>query len=464
MSNREPTLPIHKAASTKYFGVITEREYIKMRGERVPFWHFLDRLPDGWLTSLAYKRKNVPTDRLQMWDCGAWTYREEPQPKLGNNPVTPSWALEQYAMRAVSGAFVIAPDHILIDGVDLEARRQFNATSAREFLPIARAAGFRPMAAIHGMDGAERLQHVRRLLDLGYDALAVGGVAARASQQRLVLDMIQALREETPGVWLHILGLSAPSYMKAWNRIGVDSCDGSSHFKQAFTGGAFYVHEAGRLVRHQAARVNRETRELLSEPPAYECSCKACQMLRAEGIDTRTYGSNEHNMGRAAHNLNMLIQAHQYIAMQTTFLVSCVSIKGESAVPAAELYQSEWFKKARAYVEEQKAPWHILSAQHGVLDPEGEVSPYEETLNGMDMMERTRWAKEVAQELLRRYPEPTRFVILAGRAYREHLQPLLEATGHTCEVPMEGLGIGQQLAWLREKVVKQLPLFEVPTE
>ena len=65
--------------------------------------------------------------------------------------------------------------------------------------------------------------------------------------------------------------------------------------------------EGPQLVAHQAARPGAAI-------TAPMCACRACTLLRAEGIDTRGYGSNQHNMGRAAHNLNQLMQAHRAVA------------------------------------------------------------------------------------------------------------------------------------------------------
>lgn len=303
---------------TLYFAVVGNRDHIKIGGERIPFWEFLDVLPDGWLTSLAYERNDVPTDRPQMWDCGAWSYRNEEHPVFRGAAVTPRWALRRYEAVAVPGAFAVAPDHMLVEKTthgplspfDLDARRRFNRRSAAAFLQPARDAGLRPVGVVHGQSAHERLEHAARLLDLGYDALAVGGVAARASERTAVLDLVAALREESAGAWLHVLGLSAPSYLAAWSEMGVDSCDGASHFKQAFAAGAYFTQEGPRLVRHQAARRGDDgaLRERL--PDVAECPCRACSALRAEGVETRAYGSNESNMGRAAHNLNMLMLAH----------------------------------------------------------------------------------------------------------------------------------------------------------
>ena len=445
---------------TDYYAVIGNRDHIKMHKgtpeeEKRPFWEYLDRMPDGWLTSLVYHRDDVPTDRPQIWDCGAWSYKNEAVP-----PVTPEGVYADYETSAAPGSLVIAPDHMLIEGTDLPTRRAFNAKSAADFLALSRKdAKFRPMAAVHGMDLAERVEHTRRVLDMGYDAIAVGGVAARASQKSSVLEMVEAIRDESRGAHLHVLGLTSPNYMEEWGRIGVDSADGSSHFKQAFTGGTFFVQEGTRLVKHQAARTDRKTGEVIGDVPDVRCDCTACARLRdEEGIDTRTYGSNEHNMGRAAHNLNMLMRAHACIGARTVALVACAAGKGPSPAPARDLYRSALFSKARTYAERMGDEWHVLSALHGLLDPDDLVAPYERTLNDASADERRAWGRQVAGSILRRYPDTTRFVVLAGRHYRDHLVPILEAAGHVCEVPMLGLGIGQQLAWLAEHTDDQLHL------
>lgn len=288
---------------TKYFGVIGNRDYIKIQGERCPFWEFLDRQPDGWLSSLAYPYKERPVGP-HLFDCGAWSYKDADVPMLGRKPMTIDGAIEAYAQRAQDGDMVVAPDHMLLGDDRDVARHRINAEFASAFLGKA-PIRWHPVAVVHGTDLPDRIDQARRLRDLGYRHLSLGGLAARASQKSLVMQIVWAVRQAVPEVWLHVLGLSSPTYMAAWREFGVQSCDGSSHFKQAFTAGAFYMHHGGgRLKKFKAAR--RDT----PETDAPECDCCACVRLRAEGIDTRYYGSNENNMGRAAHNLNQLMAAH----------------------------------------------------------------------------------------------------------------------------------------------------------
>jgi hypothetical protein len=295
---------------SKYFGVVGNRDYIKLNGKRRPFWDFLDRQPDGWLCSLAYKRGDVPNTRPRIWDCGAWSYRKCEIPRLGKNAVTAHWAVSEYARIARQGDYVVAPDHMLIPGVDLDARREFNQVAAFEFIEMAYCLprGVVPMAVIHGVDRHERIRQALDLRACGYGALAIGGVAGRAGTHRAqIIDIVSAVRDAVPDVWLHVLGVSSPSFAEEWRKIGCDSFDGASHFKQAFTAGKFYVYVDRNtvdscLVAFKAARPGEAT-------SAPSCYCKACTKLRGHGIDTRRYGSNESNMGRAAHNLNQLMRA-----------------------------------------------------------------------------------------------------------------------------------------------------------
>lgn len=64
-------------------------------------------------------------------------------------------------------------------------------------------------------------------------------------------------------------------------------------------------------------------------------------------------------------------------------LVSCVKSKRDEPAKPRELYTSAYFEKMRAYAEQEHDEWWILSAKHGLLDPDGSpIDPYNETLSG----------------------------------------------------------------------------------
>ena len=76
------------------------------------------------------------------------------------------------------------------------------------------------------------------------------------------------------------------------------------------------------------------------------------------------------------------------------------------------------------------------------------------SLLNMNSDERKGWAEEIANNLFRKHPPPTRFIVLAGEVYRRHLIGLLESAGYLVEIPMEDLGIGKQLHWLMHSGVQ----------
>ena len=66
----------------------------------------------------------------------------------------------------------------------------------------------------------------------------------------------------------------------------------------------------------------------------------------------------------------------------------------------------------------------------------------------MGVAERRQWARRVLAQLEPRLDGFEAVVFLAGQRYREFLEQPLRSRGVAVSVPMEGLGIGQQLSWL----------------
>ncbi len=91
----------------------------------------------------------------------------------------------------------------------------------------------------------------------------------------------------------------------------------------------------------------------------------------------------------------------------------------------------------------------ILSAEHGLLEMDDEIEPYEKTLNTMKKTERQQWAAKVLSQLRSKTDlQSDEFIFLAGSRYRELLTPHIRHFS----VPMENLSFGRQLAWLTEQM------------
>ena len=134
------------------------------------------------------------------------------------------------------------------------------------------------------------------------------------------------------------------------------------------------------------------------------------------------------------------------------YLVACVKKKRSTAAPAKDLYTSNWFRKARAYVEGTGFPWRVLSARYGLVDPDEMIRPYDTTLNAMFVADRRAWASTVIDRLGPLLAGTGTVVFLAGRRYREFLELELRRRGVTVLVPMAGLTQGRQLSWLKERL------------
>jgi hypothetical protein len=134
----------------------------------------------------------------------------------------------------------------------------------------------------------------------------------------------------------------------------------------------------------------------------------------------------------------------------TVYLVSCVSRKRKNECFARDLYISDWFVKARRYVEASGCRWFILSAEYGLVAPDQRIAPYNRTLKTMSKPERQAWAERVFRQLTVAVPGVTHVVFLAGQRYREFLAQRLASRDVKVYVPLERLRIGEQLRWLAQ--------------
>ena len=138
--------------------------------------------------------------------------------------------------------------------------------------------------------------------------------------------------------------------------------------------------------------------------------------------------------------------------MKKIILISCVSKKREYKTKAKDLYQSTLFKYALKYAQKLNPDKiYILSALHGLLELDDEINPYNKTLNKMKKIEKQQWSNKVLNQLKQKNLDLVNdeFIILAGKNYREYLVNEIK----NYKIPMEGLGIGEQLSFLKKNTI-----------
>ena len=217
-------------------------------------------------------------------------------------------------------------------------------------------------------DSDERKRRLSELLDYGYKYVALGGMVPYSGDKKKALKIIAGIEDlENPviakdsilgickdkDVKLHVFGLTSPDWYRWLYRLGVDSFDGSKLATEGAVNGIYWILNdgkgSGREVPKRPEKVTDLYRKVnikhlkskdwkweMNEdgllcpitPNEYkgvalECSCPACAYLRSARCPSKRCqitknfptlrhtceplmrGSNEHNMGRAAHNAHV---------------------------------------------------------------------------------------------------------------------------------------------------------------
>lgn len=134
-------------------------------------------------------------------------------------------------------------------------------------------------------------------------------------------------------------------------------------------------------------------------------------------------------------------------------LVSCTKSKCDQPSTPGELYtESAFFRKARAYCENEHDQWYILSAKHHLLSPDGpSIEPYNETLSDAPIANRRAWAETLIEDMHSEglFDDDPTLVMHAGQDYYDELVPRLP-DNVSVRIPTEGLTQGKTLAWYND--------------
>lgn len=130
-------------------------------------------------------------------------------------------------------------------------------------------------------------------------------------------------------------------------------------------------------------------------------------------------------------------------------LVGCVETKLGHGALAKDLYVSDYFFKMRTFAEASEAPWFILSAEHGLVDPDAWLEPYNVYLPNTPRDYRLEWGAKVARQLQAAVGDLHEMTveIHAGGPYVEAVREPLESLGAAVIDRLAGLSFGNRLSW-----------------
>lgn len=232
-------------------------------------------------------------------DCGAFAYVNEPEP-----PFKPQEVAEFYEDSGFTHGCSV--DHIIFDfdssgsaskAPSSQVRERFDITleNAEVFLNEARSAGaaFTPLGVVQGWSPTSMAEAARRLVAMGYDYLALGGMVPLKADE--VRHCVSAIRDAVPAsTRLHILGFAKAESVDTFLPFNITSFDSTSPLIRAFKDAKqnYYLPGARHGLRYYTAirvpqalenpRLQRAVRKgLFRSEDLMQLEAEALQALRA---------------------------------------------------------------------------------------------------------------------------------------------------------------------------------------
>lgn len=176
---------------------------------------------------------NLDPDIPVLGDCGAYSYHQQYEP-----PYTTTEILEYYETLGFN--YGVSIDHVIFGSFESEEQtRRWEITlhNAEDFLHEHRAGDYKftPVGIAQGTSPARYAEAVQRLVEIGYEHLALGGLAR--SGDRTIREVLKAVAPELPeGIDLHLFGVARLSLIPDLLRYGVTMVDTASPIRRAFLG------------------------------------------------------------------------------------------------------------------------------------------------------------------------------------------------------------------------------------
>jgi Queuine tRNA-ribosyltransferase len=168
-----------------------------------------------------------------MGDCGAFSYITDEYP-----PYTTAEIIEYYDQHGFD--LGVSVDHLIVgelakDPKIRKKRYELTLSNAQEFLEQHRLGNykFQPIGVAQGWDPESYATSVKKLLSMGYERIAIGGVAR--AQTREILEILKSVREHIqPNTHLHLFGVARINAIAAFRHLGVTSFDSASALRKAW--------------------------------------------------------------------------------------------------------------------------------------------------------------------------------------------------------------------------------------
>jgi hypothetical protein len=247
-------------------------------------------------------------------DCGAFTYVQDERP-----PYTPTEMAEFYDECGFTHGCSV--DHIIFDfdaagsgmaGGSTDARQRFDITleNAEGFRreALGNDAAFKPLGVVQGWSPGSMAEAARRLVAMGYDYLALGGmVPLKSPEIKLCLEAIRAAVPQSTR--LHILGFAKADDIDSFHGYDIASFDTTSPLIRAFKDAKqnYYLPgKDGTLRYFTSIRVPQAIENPKLQRGVKKGTFRAEELVRLEALalgSLRAFDRGEADLEETLHNV-----------------------------------------------------------------------------------------------------------------------------------------------------------------
>jgi hypothetical protein len=130
---------------------------------------------------------------------------------------------------------------------------------------------------------------------------------------------------------------------------------------------------------------------------------------------------------------------HEVAVADRVVLIGSSGATVSGPVRVADLFRSDGFARAREHAVSSGMPWFVLSAKHGLLEPDDVVAPYVLELGDSSTVYRSAWGEWVAAQLGERVQLSGATVeVHGGVDFAQPLRQPLARRGAALELPLPG--------------------------
>ncbi|MCY4619102.1 MAG: tRNA-guanine transglycosylase DpdA [Chloroflexi bacterium] len=184
------------------------------------------------------------SDDLELFgDCGAFGYLDRRDPVFTTDEI-----LDYYERLGFD--YGVSVDHIVLPEFEDQRHHRYDLTlrNAEEFLRLHREGelSFSPVGAAQGWDAQTYVEAAAALVEMGYDYIAIGGLAR--SNSRTISMILSAVAQVVAGrAAIHVFGVARASLLQILLDLGIESADSAAPLRQAWLAAKdnYYTEDGG---------------------------------------------------------------------------------------------------------------------------------------------------------------------------------------------------------------------------